>query len=718
MITIILNFTFLSLILAFGSWLEAQAEDVQVPAVVIEDSDGPTLPIDEYSVFKSERVSQKKIGSPSRQNVSEILKDQVGVESQVYCANCGAKRLTINGLKGEHTSLLIDGLPLHSAVSSFYGIDTVPSLGIGDISVMRGTGASLTNPEAIGGTIDIHTVDPLSAQKTVQSSVGFDDRLFGKSENHSVLYTHTDESKTWGATLGGQYSTLETWDVDQNNVAESPQRDAYSLLAKGRALIGEKADVSLRVGHSALEILGGYYKPTKPKTVRAVSAGENDFEDGDVEKDFIGDPAKITDWVSIKRTEVAAHTSLTLSAQMTAEFKAGFARQEQQTIYQHGFDYANNDSLFVADANLEHKDVAGGILTGGLFVKDQRLRSASEVLFEQYPETDPRDIKKDSFNHSSLAPYAQFQFFPAESVEVDLALRLDHLRLNWFELDQTIEETILAPRFQALHSFNEHLTQRFSYGLGYRAPLTFFESQHGNNERGYEVAITDLEKAHSFVYSISYNTPKGYITAGSHYTLLENMAYGERAFNAPISYKNSDDTYEILVTDLLLGYKPVEPWLLELSFELFEYEKDYKKKLPTAAIEKRIQATSTVDWKRWQHGLSAQVIFSRDLYQYGDYEDHYAERNQALEPALDPTLRKKSRIAPTYVVFDTNLTYKLSRTWSLDGSITNIFNYTQAGEGDSPATWHWHFNHAHYDGLHTWGPNQGRTFRLSVLGTF
>ena len=92
----------------------SQAEEIAVPTVVIDQqSSDAKNPVDDFSIFKSEKVSPDKIKEPTRQNLSDVVKDQVGVDSQVYCANCGAKRLTINGLKGEHTSILVDGLPLH-----------------------------------------------------------------------------------------------------------------------------------------------------------------------------------------------------------------------------------------------------------------------------------------------------------------------------------------------------------------------------------------------------------------------------------------------------------------------------------------------------------------------------------------------------------------------------------------------------------------------------
>jgi len=695
----------------------ALGEDVDVPTVVIDqESAGAQSPMDSLSIFKSEKVSPKKLKEPARQNLSDLVKDQVGVDSQVYCANCGAKRLTINGLKGEHTSILIDGLPLHSAVSSFYGVDNIPTLGLQEIFVMRGAGASLTNPEAIGGTLNLITANPLDVDNAYTTSIGVDDQLTGKSQNHSVLYGGTTEEKKFGVLVGGQFAKAEAWDVDRNNVSEFPERESYSLMAKTRFLLGAKNDFSIRLGKAHLDILGGYWDPNRPSRVRPFAAQESDFVDGSVENDYIGDPEKITDWVNVDRAEGALSGTHYLSSSVTYDWKVGYARQAQQAIYQHGFDYSNVDNLFVVDSSLKVSDGSNSIYTFGVFLKDQRLRSASESLFEFYPEDDPRDIQKDSFNHLSQAVYGQYSYFLSDVLELDLALRLDHIKMDWIDLENKIDAPILAPRFQLLHYLTHDLTQRISYGLGYRAPLTFFESQHGNNERGYEVDITDLEKAHSVVYSLSWNTENGYITGGTHYTHLQNMAFGFEAEDRPVLYRNSQPSYDIWATDLLVGYKPYSWWLLEASVEVFNYEDGYKRKLPTAAIEERYQIKSAIEKGRWTHSLLFNVVGARDLSKYASYNEYYVNRNQGLEPDLDPGLELKNQRSPMFFTADTSVSYSVNSHLNLSLQVNNIFNYTQAGVGDSPSAWHWHFNHAHFDGLHTWGPNTGRQYFLSVSG--
>ena len=694
----------------------ADSDEIQVPTVVIDNRSSARTPVDPLSVFKSERVDSKKFNEAKRQSLADLVADQVGVDNQVYCANCGAKRLTINGLKGEHTSILVDGLPLHSAVSSFYGVDAVPVNGLSEVQVMRGAGASLTNPEAIGGTLNLITVDPLSENRNYRTSLGVDDRGTGKSQNHSVTYNWAGSSKRWGIATGGQFARNETWDLDNNLVAESPQRENYSVMAKSRILLGKKNDLSFRVGHSALEILGGYWDPTRPKDVRSLAAPDSAFVDGNVEKRFIGDPEQITDWVDIDRREAALTGTHYLTENTTFDWKVGFARQSQDAIYQHGFDYSNIDNIVVGDTNIKWALGSQHLFTFGVFVKDQRLRSLSQTLFEQFPDGDPLDIPKDSFDFKSNALYGQYSFLAGESLEIDLAIRADQVDINWLELVNQVKETVIAPRLQILHNFNEHLSERFSYGLGYRAPLTFFESQHGNFEGGYQVDITELEKAHSLVYSLSWNTPDYYITGGVHYTHLENMAFGFEVFNSPILYRNSDEDFDIWVADILLGFKPKSWWLLEASFEAFEYQDGYKIKLPTAAIERRVQLRSTIERQSWQQSVAINLVGERDLSKYGSYAEHFVDRNQGFEPQIDPSLELKNQTSPTYLTVDVDFTYEFDPRLRLTFGINNLFNYTQARTGDTPAAWHWHFNHAHYDGLHTWGPNIGRQWMLTLSG--
>jgi outer membrane receptor for ferrienterochelin and colicin len=60
-----------------------------------------------------------------------------GVQTTLTCANCSSQRITLNGLRGENTTLMIDGIPAFSTISSFYGMEAMPMTGIERIEVSR-----------------------------------------------------------------------------------------------------------------------------------------------------------------------------------------------------------------------------------------------------------------------------------------------------------------------------------------------------------------------------------------------------------------------------------------------------------------------------------------------------------------------------------------------------------------------------------------------------
>jgi outer membrane receptor protein involved in Fe transport len=119
--------------------------------------------------------------------------------------------------------------------------------------------------------------------------------------------------------------------------------------------------------------------------------------------------------------------------------------------------------------------------------------------------------------------------------------------------------------------------------------------------------------------------------------------------------------------------------------------------------------------------LRINIVGARDLGDYASYSGHYVDRNEAYENsngAIDPSLTQKKQRAPTYYTVDTSLSFTANQGLKITLAINNLFDYTQVKEGDSPSTWGWHIDHAHYDGLHTWGPNRGREFLATLSGEF
>ncbi len=203
---------------------------------------------------------------------------------------------------------------------------------------------------------------------------------------------------------------------------------------------------------------------------------------------------------------------------------------------------------------------------------------------------------------------------------------------------------MIAPRVMYKHLHNSVLTSRVSAGLGYRSPLTLFESQHGTAHDGFVIDIDQLETAQSFVYSLAGQRQDDFFEFSAHLTRIENMAYGlDRVSEGrPTQFRNSNDPYLISVFDLSYGRRITPHWTVEGLAEFFNYPSGYKKKLPVAATEKRFSITSNIEIGKWTASQKLMMVGSRDLSAYGTYEKHFNVAYTDQDP-LSPTFGQNFR---------------------------------------------------------------------------
>lgn len=86
-----------------------------------------------------------------------------GVQPQLNCNVCNTGDIHINGMEGPYTLILIDGMPIVSALSSVYGLSGIPNGMVERIEVVKGPASSLYGSEAMGGIINVVTKSPVKA---------------------------------------------------------------------------------------------------------------------------------------------------------------------------------------------------------------------------------------------------------------------------------------------------------------------------------------------------------------------------------------------------------------------------------------------------------------------------------------------------------------------------------------------------------------------------
>ena len=93
--------------------------------------------------------------------LSQGLNFQPGLRVENNCQNCGFQQVRINGLDGPYSQILIDSRPMCSSLAGVYGLEQIPANMVERVEVLRGGGSALFGSNAIAGTINIITKEPL-----------------------------------------------------------------------------------------------------------------------------------------------------------------------------------------------------------------------------------------------------------------------------------------------------------------------------------------------------------------------------------------------------------------------------------------------------------------------------------------------------------------------------------------------------------------------------
>ncbi|MGC9352125.1 MAG: TonB-dependent receptor plug domain-containing protein, partial [Sulfurovum sp.] len=314
-------------------------------------------------IIKTEVITAKAIEKKQATNLSEAVDNEPGIQSATGCSMCGMKRVRINGMKGEHTTVLIDDVPMHSTVSSYYGLDALTTAGISSIEVARGAGASLIAPGAIGGVINV------KSKKATENSLFVDINGGNKDyRNLSLVGTAVSEDRKTRATVSAQYSNQGQWDADKNGVNESPELENRSASVRLSHDFSNKDNIDLRYTTQKSEVFGG---PVTDNHYEAIMDGTGDnpsFVDGDVRNQYNGDLLATLEAITTEREEMIARWTHEIDEDSNFVLTGSVANQIQDSIYEGGTYYGEDDSKY---ADFRYNTFIGEdhFLTAGLDTK-------------------------------------------------------------------------------------------------------------------------------------------------------------------------------------------------------------------------------------------------------------------------------------------------------------------------------------------------------------
>ncbi|WP_348824983.1 TonB-dependent receptor [Flavobacterium aestuarii] len=443
-----------------------------------------TVPVEVYTP-----VFFKKNPTPS---IYEALQNVNGVRPQLNCGVCNTGDIHINGLEGPYTSVMIDGMPIVSSLSTVYGLSGIPNSLVERIEIVKGPASSLYGSEAVGGLINIITKNPSNAPL-------FSADVFTTTwlETNADLGVKFNIAKKATSLLGlNYYNYGQTIDNDNDGFTDVSAQNRISVFNKWN-----------------------FSRPQNRLFTVAVRGMYEDRWGGDIrwEKKYRGGDEIYGESIYTKRGELLGSYQLPTTEKLMLSFSGTMHFQDSRygiTSY-----IANQKIGFLQltwDKKLEKNDLLSGIASRYTYYDDNT--TATSILNENNPEKTwlPGIFLQDEISFS-------------EKHKVLLGIRYDY---------NSIHGNIFTPRFAYKLKINDNNILRFNAGTGFRV-VNLFTEDHAALTGSREVVITeDLDPEKSVNANLNY-IKKIYFPSGT-FLGIETTAFYTRFSNKIVSDYETD----------------------------------------------------------------------------------------------------------------------------------------------------------------------------------
>ena len=416
-----------------------------------------------------------------------------GVRVETNCQNCGFTQVRLNGLEGAYTQILLNSRPVFSSLLGVYGLEQIPTNTIERVEVVRSGGSALYGSNAIAGTVNVITRDPILNTWEIGSNLALidgqqPDRVL--SFNTSVV---ADDLKS-GITLFGTYRNRDPYDANEDGFTEIVKLRNLTLGAKAFLRPTDRSRISLNLSAIDEYRRGGDRLELAPQFTDITEELDHDT--------FIGGADyEITSKDAARRTQV--YTSASYTKRKSYYGGLGGGRTAQDSALANNAFGNTKDLAWVSGLQYTHTLQNRDVLTAGV----EYNLAATEDGIPGYDRLIDQEV-------NSLGGYTQYEWKPTQAFTALLGARLDHVQVDGFyavggiERTSDIRQTVLSPRITVSYKISEAMRLRGGYARGFRAPQAFNEDLHIANVGGepqFVILSEDLKTEYSNAYTASLN---------------------------------------------------------------------------------------------------------------------------------------------------------------------------------------------------------------------
>lgn len=423
-------------------------------------------------------MSAKLFETVNSTDLAKSLNFQSGLRVENNCQNCGFPQVRINGLEGPYSQILINSRPIISALSGVYGLEQIPVNMIERVEVVRGGGSALFGANAVGGTINIITKDPINNSFQVTSTMS---NMNGKSWEQymggNVSLVAKDNS--YGIALYETYRNRNPYDAD---------RDGFSELGKlNMNTFGMRA----------------YYRPNYFSRINVEYHTTNEFRRGGNKFNLQPHEADITE-----QTKHIINSG-------GVSYDRYWGEKHKMSVYG-SIQHTDRNSYYGAQKDMNAYGKTNDLtwVVGGMYVGNM-----DRCLFAPATFTGGVEYQSNSLHDVMTGYHRDMQ----QDVRIAGGFVQNEWRLNrWTMLvgarldkHNLIDHPIFSPRVNFLYKPSDNLQARLTYSTGFRAPQAYDEDLHVTavGGEGVQIRLADglrEERSNSFSGSVDWSFPMGH----------------------------------------------------------------------------------------------------------------------------------------------------------------------------------------------------------------
>ncbi len=596
------------------------------------------------AAVKVEVLSSKRIElfmPPVSSSLVDAIQLINGVREVVACGVCGTNSISINGLPGPYTAILIDGMPIYGNLASVYGLNGIPASAIDRIEVTKGPNSTLYGSEALAGIVNIITKTPEK-----QPLLSTDALL----TSHAELFTGMSTATRLGAanfllSYNGLYAD-HFEDRDRDGFSDAPHIDRHSVFTKASFKGANQSPV-----HIAARFLWEDRRN-----------GVKPFLDRRGYQQLRGDDSIYGESIYTRRWELFGSAVLWKAQNVKLDFSA--SRHDQDSYYGSDNYTAAQDILFV---NLTRNRPLG----------NHRILTGLGYRYQAYNDNTPATQNPEGADRAEVqhipAVFAEDEWTLGQKWQLLSGLRMDYYRLHG---------VILSPRVNVKYAADSESTVRLNVGTGFRI-VNLFAEDHAfiSGQRALEIE-GDLSPERSVSGNLNFNrryslgSGYGSIDADLYYTHFFNKIAPDYSDPAKIVYGNSQGFAR--TSGFALNWS--QSFAFPLSFTLgglvqraVIQEENTEGRLETQPLEfaPDWSSVATINYRISRWGLS--LGYSANLTGPMKLPEVYDLDENGIPLAESRPLR-----SPITARHNIQIQWETKKSWTLYAGIQNLFDELQS----------------------------------------